>query len=165
MLEQMRNVSSVFSKTLLGLIALSFILFYGYGSISRRSGQGHALIAKVNDEGIPVLKFNTQVRNQNALLEQFGQNKATPEMQQMLENQVLQRMISNTLLSQAAYRLGLRVPDTELADEIRKNPNFQKDGVFDEELYLKRWVPYYEHESGSDFEYDLRQDLLADKLR
>src|SRR5262249_30755982 len=45
------------------------------------------------------------------------------------------------------------------------NPNFQKDGVFDEELYLKRWVPYYEHESGSDFEYDLRQDLLADKLR
>jgi len=56
MLEQMRNLSSVFSKGLLGLIALSFILFYGYSSISKRSDGANALIAKVNNQGIPAAK-------------------------------------------------------------------------------------------------------------
>ncbi|MFO1464530.1 MAG: SurA N-terminal domain-containing protein [bacterium] len=165
MLEQMRNLSSVFSKTLLGIIALSFILFYGYSTISRKSGQGGALIAKVNDQGLPAAKFAQGVQNQTAMMEQFGQKNLSPEMQQMLENQVLQRLITNTLFAQAAYRLGLRVPDVELAQEIRQNPNFRKDGRFNESFYLDQFKPWYERQNGSDFEFDLRQDLLADKLK
>ena len=163
MLEQMRNLSSVFSKGVLGLIALSFILFYGYSSISNRNGS--ALIAKVNGQGVPAAKFSQGVENQLEMLEQFGQNKLAPEMRQMLENQVLQRLIANTLMAQGAYSLGLRVPDVELAQEIRKNPNFQKDGRFNEGFYLKTFKPWYQGQNGSDFEFDLRQDLLADKLR
>jgi len=166
MLEQMRNLSSVFSKTLLGVIALSFILFYGYSTISRRTSQGgNALIAKVNDQSLPAAKFSQGVQNQTAMMEQFGQKNMTPEMKQMMEHQVLQRLITNTLFAQAAYRLGLRVTDQELADEIRKNPNFRQDGHFNENFYLNQFKPWYERENGSDFEFDLRQDLLADKLK
>ncbi len=163
MLEQMRNLSSVFSKSLLGLIALSFILFYGYSTISDKGGT--ALVAKVNDQGIPAGKFAQGVENQTAMLEQFGQTNISPEMRQMLENQVLQRLIANTLFAQAAYSLGLRVPDVELAREIRQNPSFQKDGRFNEGFYLNTFKPWYHQQNGSDFEFDLRQDLLADKLR
>jgi len=99
------------------------------------------------------------------MLKQFGQNEVTPEIQQMLENQVMQRLIGSALLSQAAYNLGLRVPDIELANEIRQNPNFRKDGKFNESFYLNQFKPWYERQNGSDFEYDLRQDLLSDKLR
>lgn len=164
MLEQMRNLSSTFSKSLLGLIALSFALFYGYSSINTRSN-GHALVAKVNDQGIPAGKFAQGVENQTAMLEQFGQSNPSPEMRQMIENQVLQRLIANTLFAQAAYNLGLRVPDAELAQEIRQNPNFRKDGRFNEGFYLNTFKPWYQQQNGSDFEFDLRQDLLADKLR
>jgi parvulin-like peptidyl-prolyl isomerase len=89
----------------------------------------------------------------------------TPEVRQMIESQVLQRLIHNALMAQAAHKLGLRVPDQELGQEIRQNPTFQKDGRFNREFYLNQFLPFYERQFGSNFEYDFRQDLLADKLR
>ncbi|HCU26012.1 MAG TPA: hypothetical protein DF383_13425 [Deltaproteobacteria bacterium] len=163
MLEQMRNISGLFSKTLLAVIALSFVIYFGTRQFGRQGPEG-ALIAKVNDEGIPAKKFAMGVKNQNEMLQQFGQN-ISKEMEQVLEGQVLQRLINNTLFAQAAYRLGLRVPDVELAQEIRQNPAFRKEGKFNENFYLSQFKPFYERQYGSDYEYDLRQDLLAEKLR
>ncbi|HEX5033475.1 MAG TPA: SurA N-terminal domain-containing protein, partial [bacterium] len=125
MLEQMRNLSSVFSKTLLGVIALSFILFYGYSTINNSNQAGGALIAKVNGENIPAAKFFQGVENQTEMIQQFNQgNPVGPDMRQMIESQVLQRLIQNSLMAQAAHKMGLRVPDQELGQEIRQNPTF-----------------------------------------
>ena len=161
----MRNLSSVFSKTLLGVIALSFILFYGYSTIDNSNQVGGALIAKVNDENIPAAKFVQGVENQTEMMQQFNQGNIGPEVRQMIESQVLQRLIQNLLMAQAAHKMGLRVPDQELGQEIRQNPTFQKDGRFNREFYLNQFLPFYEKSFGSNFEYDFRQDLLADKLR
>ncbi|HKY61876.1 MAG TPA: SurA N-terminal domain-containing protein [bacterium] len=166
MLEQMRNLSSVFSKTLLGVIALSFILFYGYSTIDNSNQVGGALIAKVNGENIPAAKFFQGVENQTEMIQQFNQgNPVGPDMRQMIESQVLQRLIQNSLMAQAAHKMGLRVPDQELGQEIRLNPTFQKDGRFNRDFYLNQFLPFYEKTFGSNFEYDFRQDLLAEKLR
>lgn len=165
MLEQMRNLSSVFSKTLLGIIALSFILFYGYSTINKSNQAGGALVASVNDENIPAAKYLQGVENQTEMMQQFNQGQVTPEMREMIESQVLQRLVQNVLMAQAAHKMGLRVPDQELGQEIRQNPTFQKDGRFNREFYLNQFLPFYERQFGSNFEYDFRQDLLAEKLR
>lgn len=165
MLEQMRNLSSVFSKTLLGIIALSFILFYGYSTINRSNQVGGAFVATVNEENIPAAKYLQSVENQTEMMQQFNQGNMGPEVRQMIESQVLQRLIQNVLMAQAAHKMGLRVPDQELGQEIRQNPTFQKDGRFNREFYLNQFLPFYERQFGSNFEYDFRQDLLAEKLR
>jgi len=164
MLEQMRNISGVFSKTLLVVIALSFAIYFGTTQFGSQGPEG-ALVARVNDEAIPAKKFAMGVKNQSEMLQQFGQNNLSKEMEQVVEGQVLQRLINNALFAQAAYQLGLRVPDVELAQEIRQNPAFRKDGKFSESFYLGQFKSFYERQYGTDFEYDLRQDLLAEKLR
>jgi parvulin-like peptidyl-prolyl isomerase len=168
MLELLRkDASYFFSKILLGFIALVFVLYFGFNFRSRGrllEGTGSP-IARVNNQIIPSGTFSQDVQNQMSLYQQITEGKVPPDTEQMVENQVLQRLISDQLLAQEAYRLGLRVPDIELAKEIRNNPGFIKNGVFDEDFYLNQFKPYFERQNGQDYEYSLREELLSDKLK
>ena len=160
MLEYLRQrASSWLSKVILGVIALIFALYFGFSGGGAPQG-GTAPIAKVNGQNIPSGLFNQNVQSTTQVYQQFGNQTGNPDFQKVIQSQVLQRLISGTLLSQEANKLGLHITDVELAKAIRTNPNFQQDGRFNEEFYLKQFKPYYERQNGQNFEFSLREDLL-----
>jgi hypothetical protein len=166
MLEALRKHSRSWgSKLIFGAIALIFALYFGFSFNQGPPGGPAAPVAKVDGETIPFGLFTQTVQNQTALLERFNPGKIPEETFRVVENQVLQSLIGKTLLAQEAHHLGLRVPDLQLAEEIRGNPAFQKDGRFSESFYLNQFKPYFERENGEDYEDALRQDLLLEKLR
>lgn len=154
----------MFSKILLGAIALIFALYFGFTG-GGTPGGGTAPIAKVNGQNIPSGRFAQEVENQANFYRQLGQDKASQDFRKVLEAQALQRLILGTLFAQEAHKLGLRITDVELADAIRSNPTFRRNGVFDENFYLKKFKPYYQRQNGQDFEYTLREDLLSQRFR
>ncbi len=165
MLEYLRNnASSFFSKLLLGGIAVIFVLYFVFQNNGGPPMGATAPIAKVNGQNIPAGLYFQAVESQSALFQQLGQGAQNQELKKLMESQILQRLISQTLFSQEAHRWGLSVSDVELAQAIRSNPNFQRDGSFDELLYLKQFKPAYQQQNGQDYEITLRQDLLQDKF-
>jgi hypothetical protein len=168
MLELLRKDASLFiSKILLGFIVLVFILYFGFNFTRKRGAGGGTAspIARVNGQIVPVGLFHKDVENQMALYQQFNTGKLPPDTQKIVQGQVLQKLVQRALLAEEAHRLGLRVPDRQLADEIRKTPAFTKDGQFREDYYLGTFKPYYDREFGQDFEFSLRQELLGEKLQ
>lgn len=167
MLETLRkNASGWFSKILLGGIALIFALYFGFTSGGGGPPQGGtAPIAKVNGKNIPSGLFNQTVSKQMSVYQQFGAANSGPELQEVIQSQVLQKLIQKSLLAQEASKLGLYITNVELADAIRNNPSFQKDGRFDENFYLKQFKPFFERQNGENFEYALREDLLVERFQ
>ena len=169
MLEELRDKSSSswFNKIILGIIAIVFILYFGSSFVRRNTGGSgpSSPAAQVNGHNIPRGKVEQLSRRQISLYEQFGSGKLPQEQIKAIQQQVLQSLVHSILFADAAEDLGLRVTDQEIADEIRKNPGFQKDGQFIESFYLNQFKPNYEKRNGEDFEYTLKEELSSDKLR
>jgi peptidyl-prolyl cis-trans isomerase D len=161
MLKWLRQSSrSWFIYLAIGAIVVVFI-FWGVGSYkSARSQEA----AEVNGTIIPMAEFS---RHYNDLVKQYQERAAgelTPEMIKALrlKEMALSQLVEETLILQAAPRLGLGVTDAELRHQIQGYPYFQKDGKFDEQRYnllLSR-----SHMSPQAFEAGERQRLLLRKV-
>ena len=161
MLQWLRKSSrSWFIYLAIGAIVVVFI-FWGVGSYkSARSQEA----AEVNGTTIPMAEF---MRHYNDLVKQYQERAAgelTPEMVKALrlKEMALSQLVEETLIIQAAPRLGLGVTDAELRHQIQSYPYFQKDGKFDEQRY--NWLLSRSHLSPQDFEAGERQRLLLRKV-
>lgn len=74
----------------------------------------------------------------------------------------LQQLIQKAKLQNFALDLGLRVSDEEVKNLITSNQAFQKDGVFDKEIY--REVLKNNHLNVKFFEQSIKDSLLIQKL-
>ena len=124
-------------KILLALIVISFII----------SGVGGYLIPRLNTDPVTIGEYKitsnewTEQYNRRAQqLHQYG-----PQAAQLLENQayvvelkksVLESMIDNVAFNSQVWESGVRIGDAQVRDVIRNTPAFQKDGKFDNDLYL-----------------------------
>jgi parvulin-like peptidyl-prolyl isomerase len=168
MLEYLRkNASSWLAKGIFGLIALIFALYFGFTkSSSKYGGSGVTTpIARVNGQSIPSGLFSQMVGRQMEIYQKLGNAGKGQELEQLLQSQVLQHLISSTLMAQEGHRLGLHISDAELAEAIRSDAAFQKNGSFDEDFYLNQFKPFYERQNGVNFETGLREDLLQERFR
>jgi peptidyl-prolyl cis-trans isomerase D len=95
--------------------------------------------------------------------EQTG-GEVTPEMIKSLrlKEMALSQLVEETLLLQAAPRLGLEVTDAELRGQIQSYPFFQQDGKFDQKRY--DWLLTRHHLSPQGFEAQERRQLLVRKV-
>lgn len=124
MLAVFRNFSrGIVAKILLTLLVLSFGV-WGVGDMITRSG--HRAVATVGDEEITPAAF---ARGYAAALSKarqaLGSSFSLESMQAMgLPQQVLEELITATLVRQEIKALRLRVPDADVAAEIRGNPVF-----------------------------------------
>lgn len=169
MLDHLRKHSqSWIIKTILAIMTVGLILFFGYSgmqssSTAPGSGQSKA-IAVVNGDNIPEGQFQQTYEAQLKLYEQIAKGNIPAALTQNLQNTVLKRLIDTALMSQQAKAIGLTVSDKELAQEITSNPNFYQNGSFSKKFYLDQFKPYYERANGKDYEDSLRQDILAEKF-
>ncbi|MBS1149409.1 MAG: Peptidyl-prolyl cis-trans isomerase PpiD, partial [Myxococcaceae bacterium] len=67
------------------------------------------------------------------------------------------------LLAQAAEARGISASDAEVLEQLKKNPNFQKDGKFDREQYKQVLHDYFRMNEVT-FEADLRRRMAAAKM-
>ncbi|MBL4630750.1 MAG: SurA N-terminal domain-containing protein [Paraglaciecola sp.] len=140
MLERIREGSQgPWAKGILGLIVLSFI-FAGVGSYINSSASGVA--ANVNGEDIALAELERAYQNERSRMEsQFGEAFATLASDtaylQNFRRGILDRLISEKLLDQAAQELGLRVSDAQIKSVIVGMQEFQIDGKFDNNRYLR----------------------------
>jgi peptidyl-prolyl cis-trans isomerase D len=139
MLERIREGSQgPWAMGILALVILSFV-FAGVGSYINSSASGAA--ANVNGEEIGLDELERAYQNERSRMEsQFGDAFATLASDtaylQNFRQGILDRLISEKLLDQAAKELGLRVSDEQIKSAIVGMQEFQVDGKFDNDRYL-----------------------------
>ena len=127
-------------KILFWIIILSFIF----------AGVGNYLIPKLNTDPVKIGKYSIKTEQWNAQYQdqvRMMQNQYGPQVNKFFENpenvkamrmQVLERMIDNVALNSVTYEQGVRVGDEQVKDAIRKERAFQKDGKFNNDLFLAK---------------------------
>lgn len=138
MLENIRESSQgMTAKIILGLVILTFAVA-GLGSYTNSADTS---VATVNGDKITQQEFNKAYQAQrNRMAQQFG------DMFDTLSNDsnymanfrrgVLDNLINERLIDQNAASLAIRVSDERLKETIIEMPEFQVDGVFDNNRYL-----------------------------
>ncbi len=113
------------------LLAGSFAV-WGINDIFR--GYGSSSLAKIGDTEIGVAQFQQTYNDRIQQLSQQVGHPVTPEQANALglDRQVLGQMVVEAGLDQLAQRMRLGIPDTAIAQQIMRNPNFQTPtGQFD----------------------------------
>lgn len=161
MLDFMRkNASSMAVKIILGAIAVVFI-FWGIGTFR---SQRLTSLATVNGEDIHYDTYRIEYINTIERYKQlFGGQIPEGFLEKLnIKGQVLDNIINNILIKEAAAKLNIYVSDEEIQEEILKIPAFLSNGVFDKNLYERalranRMTP-------TDFENKIQQQLLLEKV-
>lgn len=139
MLEKIRDGSQgVVAKTILGVVILSFALA-GIGSYL--GGSNEVAAAIVNGSEISNAQVEQKFQQERSRLEQqFGEMfkaiSSDNAYMSRIRQGVLERLIADELISQMAAKMGLRVGNEEIKQAIFKMPEFQIDGVFNNDRYL-----------------------------
>ncbi|MEH6452372.1 MAG: SurA N-terminal domain-containing protein [Psychromonas sp.] len=165
MLDKMREGSQgVAAKVILIVIILSFALA---GVSSYIGGSSVPVAVVVNGEEISQSSVEQAYQNERANLqqqygEQFELLASTPNFIQQIRAQATQTLITERLIAQAINDMGLRIGDDQVKDEIRRMPEFQVDGKFNNEQYLSllRRASY----TPAQFSESLKQDLARRQL-
>ena len=165
MLENIREKSQGgIAKVILGFIIITFAVA-GIGSYSNSVDTS---VAEVNGEKISQNEFNKAYQNQRSrMAQQFGEMfetlAADSAYMENFRNGVLDNLINNTLLEQNAEELALKISDKALKESIRIMPEFQVDGVFDNNRYLAviNQAGFFQ---SSDFRDYLRVEMVRRQL-
>lgn len=165
MLENIRESSQgLTAKIILGFIILTFAVA-GIGSYSNSVDTS---VADVNGEKISQDEFNKAYQAQrNRMAQQFGEMfetlSADPSYMNNFRNGVVDNLINQKLIDQNSDALAIRVADQRIKTTIRNMPEFQVDGVFDNNRYLAmiNQAGFYQ---SSDFRDYLRTEITRRQL-
>ena len=169
MLTKMRQQSqSAIILLLFGFIIFVFVFSFGAGSEGFRSGGcGRAGIAAlVNGEGVSDMHFQFHYDQQlrQALAQKKQGSVLRREDKLALRQQVMETLIDQALLIQAAQRIGLHVTDDERNQSIRSSPQFLDDNQrFNFKMY-KMVVQRYYQTTMKLFEEVWREQMLAQRM-
>lgn len=157
-----RGANSLVVKILLGLIALSFVVWGVGDDISRPS---QVPLVKADRWSVTTHEFSQAYEDEyQRLQQQFGGalDKKTAEMFGLKQRALIQ-LIDQRLLQEAAHQLRLTISPDVIRRSIAENPLFQINGTFDKnryELLLRN-----NRLSPREYEAKLTNDLLLNQLR
>ncbi len=148
---------------LLGVGVLAFVMV----GVGPQGGQEQRVvtIAEVNGEKITYTELERQYYRMLQTYRQLAGGRLSPaDIEALnLRGQLLQELIQQRLLLQAAHDLGLRVTDDELAEGIARNPAFQAAGRFDKNVYQQ--ALRQQGLTPGEFEDRQREGLTIQKLQ
>ncbi len=162
MLDLMRrHARSWLIKVALGGIIIVFIFWYGWSGPGEKS---QTFAAKVNGTVISYDQFyNVYESELEKIRLRFG-GALPPELMQKvnLKKSVITGLVHQVLMLQEAERLGMFVTDDDLARDVKSNPQFQRDGVFDPNIY--RMYLQSIKLTPAMYEQTRKQELLEEQL-
>lgn len=138
MLDILRKKKEHWVSALIVLAVAIVMAFFGVSKFSDDKANPNQPVAWVNGDIISQRDFYSELEftlNQYRMI--LGDKFDEKLFAFQLPQQTLERMVQFKLLCQQAEKMGFFVSDKELADQIRSNPYFQKDGKFDAAIYSK----------------------------
>ncbi len=147
---------------LLGIGVLAFVMV----GVGPQGGQDRVVtIAEVNGQKITYTELERQYYRMLQMYRQMSGGRLSPaEIEALnLRGQLLEDLIQQRLLLQAAHELGLQVTDEELAEGIARNPAFQSGGRFDKNVY--EYTLRVQGLTPEEFEARQRESLTIQKLQ
>ncbi|HEV8336948.1 MAG TPA: peptidyl-prolyl cis-trans isomerase [Candidatus Polarisedimenticolia bacterium] len=165
--ENLRHLKWILVAVVLSFILTIFAVWGGGigGGRSAADRDRESWAARIGDQIIGVQAFQQEARNmeytyRQILGSQFEQQRPFLRLGQAAVN----RLVDREILTREAADAGLKVSEQEVAEAIMKNPSFQQNGVF---IGRERYEQLFRGNEArfEDFERQIRQDLLLDKLR
>ncbi|MCH1923416.1 peptidylprolyl isomerase [Shewanella sp. C32] len=165
MLDKLRDgAQSIVAKVILVLVILSF----AFAGVSSYMGSGSETAAAiVNGEKISKAELDQAYQSERNRLQQqlgdmFDTLAANDSYLNSVKQGVLQRLVAQRLINQAANELGLRASDEQIKEAIRNESAFQTAGTFDNNRYLSilRQMGY----TVSSFRDAMRGDMTRNQL-
>jgi peptidyl-prolyl cis-trans isomerase D len=153
-------------KFILVIVVIAFVatsvIYFGTGNTG--SGGTPNIVGTVNGEEIPTERFRRTQANLIEQYERMTRQRLTPEMidRMGLNQRVMNELVNDTMIVQAAAREGVRVSDDELRARIQDMREFHQDGRFSRDRYL-RVLKQVRLEPGS-FEAEMRRQLIRKKI-
>jgi peptidyl-prolyl cis-trans isomerase D len=140
------------------VIIIATFLFWGIGP---KDNPKEAVVAQINNEKIYIEEFWRAYENEYKRISEKGAQKEDIEKLN-LKDRVLNSLVERVVLLIAAKDGKISVTENELQDAIKNLEYFQRNGVFDREVYinklrLNRMTP-------QSFENMLREDLIISKM-
>lgn len=164
MLDVMRkHTRSWLIKAIFVAIILSFIFFFGYSRMQKGMQGKTGIAARVNGEAIPYGEYKLAMEDAREFYRKIFADEIPEEMWPQIRASALHKVINQALFAQLAGKLGITVTAAEIYDAISSNPNFQKDGAFEPNIYKNTFLPYFERRYGLNYEAFLKQNLLTIK--
>ncbi len=130
-----KKISKFFFYIVLGLSVLAMV---GFGITGIFSPSTTASVASVGDEEVTAEEYFRVLQQElQNLSQQVGQNITIEQALQFgIDQQVLQRLITQAAIRGEVKRLGLSVSDETVRKNLLENPLFQGvGGAFDKDLY------------------------------
>jgi peptidyl-prolyl cis-trans isomerase D len=140
------------------LIGITFTLFgVDYYLQSRQTTNSKVV---VNDHPLTLQEFDTNYRRARSMQE-IEQMTASDEKK--IQNQVLEQMITNEVLVQAAHKNGFDVTTDQANAAILNIPQFQEDGRFSAEKYQQALSAALFTQTS--FQNEVKQGMLINQQR
>ncbi len=143
------------------LVIISFIFLY-VGPIDKNQ---NPVVIQIGKDRVYLDEYWRAYDNLRNFYRDIYKDKFTPEMEEKLnlKEKTLQKLIEDRLLLKKAADMGIYVSDRELQEAIMSEPAFQRDGVFNRNIYLRtlqinRLTPAY-------YEAAKRNELVLKKIR
>lgn len=155
-------------KYLVVTIWVSVIAFVGAGFVGWGAysfSNKDSLIAEVGDKEIKVNDLQDEYSRLYSFYANIFGNNFNKEMAQQLqlEDVAVRNLINSTLFLNLAEEFGFTVLDSEISQKIISIESFQKDEIFDKEIYLSALKRV--GLKPKDFETSIKKELLIDKAR
>ena len=155
MLSEIRDkTQGIFATFILVMVIVPFAL-WGVNSYFDTGGQIN--VAKVGGVEISQNAYRNEIDRLRGRME--PKTLDNPQFKQT----VLNNLIEQALIVQQAEDQGYRIGNAQLAEIIRHQPNFQRDGKFDPALY-EAWLRR-EGMSAQQFEARVRENILITQVQ
>jgi peptidyl-prolyl cis-trans isomerase D len=142
---------------LLGLIAISMLLYLIPGGPGNMASQGDNVLATVGDENITSVDVERSMQNMTR-----GQQNLPRAVLAMYVPSVLNQLIESKAMAYKARQMGLRISDQELADSIAAEFAGATGGNFDMRTY--QMILAQQGITPSEFENQQREAMLSSRL-
>lgn len=165
MMRWMRRIAPYLLAAVLITFVVSLAYFGGKGFSQDRGAQES--VVTVNGEAVSAVAYQRTYRTAVEQYRRAFQDRFNEDLLKSLglQNQVLDRLVTERLVAQRAAAEGLGVSDGELADQIVKMAAFQEDGRFSRDRYTRLLAMQNPPMSPGDFEAGLREELLRLKIQ
>jgi peptidyl-prolyl cis-trans isomerase D len=160
MLKLMRS-SKFFTVFLLGAISIMITVVFVFWGIGPQQSTSDVVVAQIDNMRITSAEYDRSYQLA------YRRARETYKDEEMIKNlnlrtRVLDDLIGRRVLRIAAENAGLIVTEDELRKAIMREPAFQKDGVFNKEVYTRRLR--LNRMTPSIFENELKNDILINKI-
>ncbi|MBI5739378.1 MAG: SurA N-terminal domain-containing protein [Nitrospirae bacterium] len=151
----------MFTLVILSAVTVMIIITFIFWGIGPRDNPTTAVLAEVAKEKVTVEEFwRTYDNEYKRIRETVGSDEEMKKLN--LKERVLNSLVDRKVLLVAAQEAGITVTDKELQKEIIGTPYFQRNGVFDREVYERALK--LNHLTTQAYEGMLKNDLVVLKM-